>query len=774
MPLTKNEKLLLGLLVLAAVVVRTCFAWIGQWSTDPDRGVASLMALHMAEGRAWPIFFYGQAYMGSLEPWVASLVCRLFGVSGFTVCLGTALPAALLVIPVYLLTRRIAGTAAGVVAASFLVLGPDAFVAYMSSPRGGYAAILLVNTLILLLAARIADGLWQKKPLMWSEGCWLGLCAGLGWWTGPMVLPALGIAGLLLLVALRGRIFQRVVFQATLFFFVGSLPWWWWNAEHGWISLSMRKSVGGVGFFDAWGLLALRTWRLLGWSGAHGSATLLLVLLGGIFLLVAGLALRAAWRERRMEAVWALAAVMGYGLLFGCAYSVASFSRVETQRYVLPLLPALVVLLGVGGGLLARVHRALLGLCFAVAIVPPIYVQWALPPEGMKEKKSVLAAPRFAEQLREMGIDVVFADYPWHWVNFATRGAATVVEPAGDAVPLIDRAGLLARNPAFLPSDSMGPFFQRTRSRYQQVRSALGRLFYDVRPACDAWRVLPVGGVVSMQDANGTALDRLMDFNLGTGWTGESVRDQRPPSVQLNFREPTTIAGVLLFSWDDRYPMYMVLEGRAELDAPWQVLTAECHAEGWYWSGPQAYYRDLYYSVELRCPPTRVLQIRLSLPPSSRRPIYEFSISEVSVLESTGAEYAFTQPDVDALLEVSRARGVHQLYAHRWLSDRVAARAWPDLEVAHSARLSRGNSDERCSLPSLFSDITTLTRSAVFSESGAVDHNRTLLESMGCTLERIPLTGGELLVVTAPPDGHPPLTWTGTLLMKAPGSSLDF
>ena len=772
MALTKQEKITLALLVLAALVIRTYFAWIGQWSTDPDRGVASLMAMHMAEGRAWPFFFYGQGYMGSLEPLVASLFCRLFGVSGFTVCLGTAVPAALMLIPIYFLTRRIAGPFAGAAAAAFLVVGPDAFVAYTSSPRGGYTAILVLNTLILLLAARLADLLWQNRTPQHAEGVWLGLCGGLGWWVGPMVLPALGAAGLVLAAAVRGRLWHRSIWQAALAFLAGSAPWWWWNAQHGWISLSMRKAVGGVDARETFGVLILRIWRLLGWLETGWSATVLVALLGGGLILIAALAASLAWRERRREALWALAALSLYGLLFSCAYSVSSFSRVNTMRYVLPVLPVLSVCAGLLAALAARAYRGLGFLVLLPFVLPPIYLQITLPPEEPQEKKMVLAAPKFADLLAREGIDVVFAEYAWHWANFATLGKVPVVEPAGDAAPINDRAGLLARHPAYWPNGDFAGFLRRTQSEKRILNTSLGKIYTDLQPCPQAWRVLDAAMVETVRGTEGDDPAHVMDGNLDTAWEGESAATMPVPLIEITFRQPVEVAGLLLFSRDDQFPLYAAVEGRVKTDAPWEPLVPEGYMSGWYWSGPQAYFRDLYRHLELRCPATQVTQLRLRLPPSPRRSHYSFRLSELVVMEAAQAEATNSPPDLEAIREACQHRRIQQLYANRWVADRLAARDLPDLALDHSQRLNRRTSDVRSSRRAPFSTVSNLAQRAFFCEPGTTAYNYSVLEEDGHQAEQIALPGGTLLVVTNANPNGPALEWTGMLLFGSTNSAV--
>src|SRR3954469_9142545 len=48
---------------------------------DADQAVFGLMAKHLAEGRAFPLFMYGQSYILGVEAWMAAPLFALFGAS---------------------------------------------------------------------------------------------------------------------------------------------------------------------------------------------------------------------------------------------------------------------------------------------------------------------------------------------------------------------------------------------------------------------------------------------------------------------------------------------------------------------------------------------------------------------------------------------------------------------------------------------------------------------------------------------------------------------
>src|SRR3954464_4498669 len=66
----------LGLLVVARSAV---FVFAPAAHFDSDQAVTGLMAKHLAELRAFPVFWYGQTYMLGVEAWLAAPVMAIAG-----------------------------------------------------------------------------------------------------------------------------------------------------------------------------------------------------------------------------------------------------------------------------------------------------------------------------------------------------------------------------------------------------------------------------------------------------------------------------------------------------------------------------------------------------------------------------------------------------------------------------------------------------------------------------------------------------------------------
>ncbi len=155
-------------LVVAVIAFRAAVFvfWEGS-HFDSDQAITGLMAKHLAEGRAFPVFWYGQSYMLATESWLAAPVFLVFGSSV------TALKLPLLAINCaigYLLLRgfaRDAGLAplTAVIPTLFFALPSAGTSARLVEANGGNVEPFLYALLIWTLRGR---------PL------WCGVVFGLG------------------------------------------------------------------------------------------------------------------------------------------------------------------------------------------------------------------------------------------------------------------------------------------------------------------------------------------------------------------------------------------------------------------------------------------------------------------------------------------------------------------------------------------------------------------------------------------------------------------
>lgn len=136
-----RRELIWTIAILSALVIARSFVYAAyeQSYFDSDQAIVGLMAKHLSEGRAFPLFFYGQAYMLAVEAW---WMVPFFWIGGPTVA---ALRASLIATNIAIVALLIVGLVrwgglrpwmAGL-ASAFFVLAPPVTAAFLVEAQGG-------------------------------------------------------------------------------------------------------------------------------------------------------------------------------------------------------------------------------------------------------------------------------------------------------------------------------------------------------------------------------------------------------------------------------------------------------------------------------------------------------------------------------------------------------------------------------------------------------------------------------------------------------------
>ncbi len=203
----------LWLALAAALIARVTLVIRTGAVIDGDEALVGIQAEHILRGQ-FPIYFYGQSYMGSLETY---LIAGVIAMTGPTAWALRVIPIALSLALVYL-TWRLAlalapreGRATPLLAglAGLMAAVPPVYDAVTELRAWGGQIEIYVITLALLLATvelsqRLRDGAgtWElaRRWAVW------GFLAGLGFWVNPLISYALVACGLWLAFAVARRL----------------------------------------------------------------------------------------------------------------------------------------------------------------------------------------------------------------------------------------------------------------------------------------------------------------------------------------------------------------------------------------------------------------------------------------------------------------------------------------------------------------------------------------------------------------------------------------
>lgn len=319
----------------------------GAFPFNADEAIVGLMARHILEGN-WPIFFYGQAYMGSLD---ATLVAAVFALTEASVSgirmVQLLLYGATVYTSVILAKKIFKNSAIGNTVGLLLAIPTVNVLLYTTVSLGGYGEALLIGNLLLILTFSIRD----NPERTWRFAAW-GVLAGLGFWAFGMSLIYILPTSVFILRIVSGQPSQsrwRSLWRLIAAFFLGSSPWWLWAIQNGPAMVGQELFGSAIAGASSQNLLE-----------AVGSHALNLVLFGPTVILgvrppwsVASIAKPLipmvaliwigfvgfqilAWRRERIERsgkslIYAVAAVFILG------YLLTPFGADPSGRYFVPL-----------------------------------------------------------------------------------------------------------------------------------------------------------------------------------------------------------------------------------------------------------------------------------------------------------------------------------------------------------------------------------------------------------------------------------------------------
>ncbi len=424
-----------------------------------DEGVVGLMGKHILEGRGFPVFFYGQHYLGALEAYAAALSFAIFGVSFLSLRLVTLGFSIALGVLVYRLVYRAYSVAAARWATAATAIAPMYFLQWNLKARGGFVEHLVLVFGLLILFWRY----YTRRERSDGVGFALGLVGGVALWVNQLVGAYLGLMALLLVL---DRLEPRKWMPLAMGGLLGASLLIGYNVVHplatpkalarkamvlnrvpveergdNWVARGLEQRVGalrdGAGKLGlVFGVPAGSAIDKLGMSeqaregGAFGA---LLRVLWFVPALVFGVALVAA-RPRRWIGGWVR---LGPDQLLLAFFLVTFVVGYVSPRYMLPAYPLGCVLLGV---LMARQGKAGRGWAIAgfSAVLAFNLVTWAdattLPETSLEARGDRLIA-----YLAERDLASCYCAGPLYHLVFRSREEAVLAPLQKDRYPPYNR-----------------------------------------------------------------------------------------------------------------------------------------------------------------------------------------------------------------------------------------------------------------------------------------------------------------------------------------------
>lgn len=189
-PVTRVDLAIAAVLFVAALGARWPLIARGETLLHSDEAIVGLMAQDIAAGERFPVYFYGQRYMGALEAYAVAALGTIIDDPMIALRLAPALFFAALCGLQFLMLTRWFGRWCALAGAAVLIFAPPMIAQWTISARGGYIEILLWGSaLVWSYTEWFTQQSIQPKhrPAPWKRFVF-GLLLGSGFWINPSIM----------------------------------------------------------------------------------------------------------------------------------------------------------------------------------------------------------------------------------------------------------------------------------------------------------------------------------------------------------------------------------------------------------------------------------------------------------------------------------------------------------------------------------------------------------------------------------------------------------
>ncbi|MBI4970448.1 MAG: hypothetical protein HZC17_01205 [Candidatus Omnitrophica bacterium] len=185
------DGLIVAAILVIAVILRLPIIFARETLLPGDEVMFGLMAKHILHGQ-FPIYYWGQSYLGVLEAYVTAVLSLIFGMNGITIQLGGFFFYQLFLAINYFLIKRVLGFGSAIFTSIILLVAPTMMMEESVRALGGYSEILFFGALGFWLWLKVfEDGKRGIYPAA------LGLTLGIALWVNSLFICYLAALGLM-------------------------------------------------------------------------------------------------------------------------------------------------------------------------------------------------------------------------------------------------------------------------------------------------------------------------------------------------------------------------------------------------------------------------------------------------------------------------------------------------------------------------------------------------------------------------------------------------
>lgn len=660
---------LITVLLAAGFGTRLYAAWHYRFSTNSDIGINALMARHISQGTHYPVFFYGQSYMGTMEAFLSAPFYRLFGHGLFQATLGSVLISFLAHLMLFLCALELGGRKAGLIALILGAYGSSIFFYYFAFL--GYPSLLFTGLFCIYSCIRILKSNTSDKVGRWWIS--LGIAAGLGWWSNQLVVVFLAPCILLLLLhePRKCGFISRAALASLAFIMAGS-PWFYMVVKDPRAMLFIRD-VGVVDIannLSVYGDLFLDLFDFFRGSVAW-AVTGFIVLFWCVAIYLKRL-LMSGFSSHYMH-LYLPALIM----MFSCLFTITSgrFSHVPAVRYLLPAFPAILLIISIAIADLYQRGKSMQALIVLISMSLSQVLSFPLNAASDDAPGRIKELHEFVQM---KNIDALWGDFTTHWINFAAEEKIISTSyphfdryrPYRAAAATAERIGIMNN------FNNFDRFMRRTGANAKHAEAGSFSVQYDLMHPLRVLSYIPATSLL-----NDVALQKqpaaryFMDGNIDTppqGFLERSVMLTNLYTVQFDFQSPLNISGLHILGPGGEIPSLQQIDVVLPDGMTSNVFSSD-GVDRWFWSGPRAYCAGPLLHGEYRFAPVTANSMMLTIPVTDRGQPKVTEILIISDFEANGTEWHSSLDKLKAVLD-EYATPDRQICAPRWVSEHLHAR----------------------------------------------------------------------------------------------------
>ena len=695
----KKQTILISLIILLGLILRLPYLIKYHYLINMDEAVVGIMAQDILHGK-FPLFYYGQTYLGPLESFFTTPFFLIFPHNTLTLRISILI---LTLISLSIFWRGLCLITKGhngLMAFGWLILSPTILSVYSVLPRGHIGGIFS-GSLVFYFAARIINA----RKIHGLDFFLYGSAIGFGLWMHPETIVYVLASGVVIILH-NPRTFLAVPFS-ILGCLVGGFPFWIKTIEMQFDTFNFGQGPLAQQPFlpllkDFWQSVI----NMNGFLSYDSLPPLLSVMAWGEVVLVSLFSVVCIIKKkgdeffpRKLVLIFSWMVIVL--TLFAYSYINASRFGYVSYRYYIPILIGLAFIIDLVFAEIGKRSPKLSLLMFLSLVILSLWANF----REVKNKTYLRYEVHFEEPyfqwqelpsfLEEKGINRSYIDYLEEGpINFVTRGKIISTNFSNTRYPRYSLKVDGSTHPAFI-------FQNRDEAElFKQGLDALGsksystfqtpnhKIYYQILAPDEIYKVIDRKGVQINAYPNNHLASALLDGNIATTWSTEGGQ-KGDESLFLDLGRTADLARVDLISkWYDLLPVHIVIECSLD-NRRWVKIVDVPTSSTLYWTGEHPAYKVLEGFNQYIFPKVKTRYVRIKQVGASPNP---WVSAEIYLYASEGRNNLPSPTDWGRLVAFLKDKGIKKVISNLFCSANIISRS--DNKIVANVRYNESYPDD--------------------------------------------------------------------------------